>query len=70
MKPSQSSDLSQPHDRRHLWESFCNDRALHAEHRITDAEVELLHTIFLLGDYRDKADLVEALELLRRGWHS
>jgi hypothetical protein len=70
MKSSQASENSQSFDRHQLWESFYNDRELRAQHRITDAEVEVLHTMFLLGDYRDKHDLIEALELLRRGWHS
>jgi hypothetical protein len=70
MKPAEASAQSQPLDRRHLWSSFCNDLELRTRHHITEAEIQFLHTVFLLGDYRDKHALIEALERLRRGWHS
>jgi hypothetical protein len=65
MSPSDSRQGTQP-ERRKVWDEFCNDQVLLSIMRITPDELSRLHHVFLMSTMREKQDLLNALNRIRR----
>ena len=54
-------------DRRKVWNDFCNDQVMLSIMRITPDELSRLHNVFLMSSMREKQELLNALNRIRRG---
>jgi predicted nuclease of restriction endonuclease-like RecB superfamily len=66
MSLSDSSGRGTQEARRKVWEEFTNDQVMLSIMRITPDELARLHNVFLISGIREKQDLFNALNRIRR----